>query len=310
MNLDEMATFIAVVEAGSMKAAAQRLGVPTSTVSRRVARLEDGLGLALLHRAHRTFTLTEHGEHLFERCGPIVEELGEVVTALSDRAPEPRGRLRVTLPQDLGATAFFADVMAGFMARWPLVSLDVELTNRRVSLVEEGFDVALRAHGPTITAPASLMVRRLGVSAFGLYASPAYLAQRTHPESPEALLDHKVLSHGLFAHDAQMILRPRERGEAREIAFDPTASSNDFGLLLELARADAGICALPDFLAGPGARSGTLCRVLPGWSLEGGHFSLLWPRSRHLAPRVRAFIDHVSEAIEANGDFQSAGGPR
>lgn len=302
MNLIDLETFVLVADIGTMKGAAGRLGVPTSTVSRRVSRLEDGLGLALLRRAHRTFTLTEHGEHLFVRCAPLFDELDGVVRALSDQFPVPRGVLRVTAPQDLGATAFVAEVLTAFMSRWPEVSLDVELTNRRVSLAEEGFDVALRAHGPDIPGSASLMVRRLGISSIGLYASPGYLQDEGAPAEPASLASHRCLANDIYGGRADWTLY-RGEGEVLAVGFEASVVANDFGLLLQAAISGAGISALPTFLAGPPLREGRLVRVLPEWRLEGGYLSLLWPRSRHMSPRVRAFIDFMTEAIGVSGDF-------
>jgi len=305
MNLTDLETFVHVADQGTMSGAAERLGVPTSTVSRRVSRLEDALGMALLRRAHRSFTLTEHGQHLFTRCAPLFTELDTVLTALTDQSPEPRGLLRVTAPQDLGAAPFVADTMARFMERWPEVVLDVTLTNRRVMLAEEGYDVGLRAHGPQIPGGANLMVRRLGVSPMALFAAPSYLDRRGDPEDPGELAAHRCVSNTLFGgvHTWELAHDDQERSD--RIVVEPTLESNDFNLLLAMALAGSGICVLPLFLAGPLMRQGLLTRVLPEWSLPGGHMSLLWPQSRHLAPRVRTFIDFMADAFANNCDFKN-----
>lgn len=305
MNFTDLDTFVLVADQGTMKGAAAKLGVPTSTVSRRIARLEDDLGVTLLRRAHRTFTLTEDARYLVTRCAPLLAELSDVVTTLSDQRPEPRGVLRLTAPQDLGATDFVAQALARFMERWPSVQLNIVLTNRAVALADEGFDVALRAHGEQLEEhAATLMVRRMGDSPIRLFASARYVERHGALTHPDDLTAHVYIANTIYSGTRAATLRLTCQDETHHtVDVSPALEANDFGLLLALARAGTGICALPQFLAGPHQRRGDLVRILPNWTLPQSALSLLWPKSRHMAPRIRAFIDFMAETFKANEDF-------
>lgn len=307
MNLIELQTFILVASAGTMKEAASRLGVPTSTVSRRVARLEDELGVELLRRAHRSFALTEQGQQLFVRSAPLLDELDSVAAAVVERDSEPRGLLRVTAPQDLGTTPFVSELFARFMVRWPQVQLHVELTTRMISLAEEGYDAALRPHmSKAIPGEASLRGRRLGRHAISFYASCAYLSAQGAPTSPGELSEHRTLGMAtqFSSGPGDLTLRHADQGVAdTSVVWSPDFRSNDFALLAAMTRAGAGICALPSFLARPMVRDGLISPVLPQWHLNTGSITLLWPHRRHLPARLRVFLDFVTEAFAASEDF-------
>ncbi len=307
MNLIELQTFVLVASCGTMKDAAARLGVPTSTVSRRVARLEDALGVELLRRAHRSFALTDQGHQLFVRSAPLLDELDSVATALSERDTEPRGLLRITAPQDLGTTPFVSDLFTRFMARWPQVQLHVELTTRMISLAEEGYDAALRPHmSQVIPGEASLRGRRLGKHVMSFYASCTYLNTHGTPTTPQALVQHRGLGLANYFSSGQRSL-PLQHIDPNtadtSVLWSPTFRSNDFALLAAMTRAGAGICSLPSFLARPMVRDGVLQPVLPQWHLDIGYISLLWPHSRHLPARLRVFLDFVTDAFASCDDF-------
>jgi DNA-binding transcriptional LysR family regulator len=299
MNLDDVASFVRVVDLGTISAAAAAEGVPKSTISRRIARLEDALGVELLRRSPRSFALTEDGRLLHTRATGALQELANVEQALSDARETPRGTLVVTAPHDLGRSIAVAELLAQYRARYPEVSVHVRLEERVLDLVAEGVDVALRAHGGDIPGEAGLMTRSLGAQRARLYASPDYLARHEEPSSPAELDRHEVVAHST-ASSRTLVLYHSDGTETRP-SVSPAHRVNDFGLAQALVQSGAGIGILPDFAANEPEREGRLVCVLRDWSARSAQLSLVWPASRHLAPRVRAFIDLASRRLGAEG---------
>jgi DNA-binding transcriptional LysR family regulator len=295
MNLNDLQTFLRVVEAGNFTQAAKQLGVPKSTVSRRIARLEDALGVELLVRKPRSFAISHEGQKVYDRTAPSLRDVADLEREFCDDHRGARGELRVTAAQDFGASSVFARMLARFKRRYPEVVPIVELTMRRVDLVEEGFDVAFRMHGPPLQDVDNLVTRRIATMSSGLFASPSYLERRGYPHEPADLATHDVL--GFSAARGRLVLRDEQGRRAAVSNRSPAFCANDLSLLRSLAIEAAGIAMLPDFAVSPLPGEGVLAAVLPGWRLEGGSMSALWPRSRHMAPRVRAFIDHAVETF-------------
>lgn len=270
MNLQDLHTFSLVADLGTFSAAATALGVPTSTVSRRVRRLEDALRVALLTRSSRSFVLTDDGRALQARTAPALRELEHITSDLGDGASTPRGVLTVTVPIDLGGSALVAGLIAGFSRAHPQVRVRLDVTNRTVDLVEESVDVALRVHNG-LPDRDDLVARRLSTLDAAVFASA------THPT-----LERRI------AH-------------AREHDLETAAVVvNDYGPMAELVAAGAGTATLPLFLADPLVATGRL-KPIGAVARPAGTLSLVWPRSRHLAPRVRAFIDYAVSAL-ASGE--------
>jgi DNA-binding transcriptional LysR family regulator len=277
MNLNDLDTFLVVAELGTFSRAAQRLNVPKSTVSRRVARLEASLGVALLVRSARSFALSDDGRALYDRCAPAMRDIADVARDLVDSTASPRGRLRVTSSIDFGTTTYLAELVTAYGCRYPDVHVALESTNRMVDLMEEGLDIGFRTHVAPLASRDDLMARRLGAVTFGLFASETYLADAGVPADRAALGGHRIVSHGAATVAGQ--------------PDDPDLTADDYRPVAALLAAGAGIGVLPDFVAAPHTAQGTLVRVLPDLSLPAATLSLVWLRSRHLAPRVRAFID-------------------
>lgn len=295
MNLVDLASFVHVVELGTLRAAADAEGVPTSTISRRVARLEDALGVALLRRAARSVTLTDDGRLLHARAAEAVRELEGLGQALTEVGGEPRGRLVITAPQDVGSTRTMALLLASYRERWPGVVLEVRLDNRVVDLVAEGVDVALRAHTAEVPGGGTLMTRALRGVLGALYASPAYLEAHPGPERPEDLADHALVVHSSLV-EAGIVLDDGRR-RVRVACDGAVARVDHFGLGRALVQVGVGIALLPALVAEHPDDDDGLVRVLPGWKAAGARLSLVWPASRHLAPRVRAFLDLATEVF-------------
>lgn len=290
-RLDDLAVFVEVAEGGSLTEAARRLGVPKSTVSRSVARLESSLGVALLRRSARGHGLSEAGRRLARVASPHVSSLHDAALALERPAREPHGRLRVTAPVDLGQ-ALLAPLLPLFVQRHPAVHVETEVTSRFVDLIAEGFDVALRV--PANKLPSSALVaRRLGSVDLCLYAAPGYLARRGSPRQPEELTEHDTV-----------VLYPRDGGVrwtlignrgVVPVTVRGRLGSNDFLLIRELIARGAGIGVLPANLANPEVRAGRLTRVLPDYALRGSVVYIVYAAARPLPLKVAAFRDFLVE---------------
>lgn len=279
-----------VAGAGSFTAAARVLGVPTSTLTRRVRRLEDELELTVFNRSGRGVRLTGAGELLRSKVAAPFHSLDQVRRSLHDDEAFPRGVLRITAPSDLGATAAFAQVLAGFHRLCPEVQLDVLLSQRTFDLVAEDVDVAVRPSVGTPPEAPGLMARRLGTVSGGLFASPDYLLARGVPTSAQALAEHDLLVHSALARESAL------RGGLKGLGEKPAIQVNDFGALRLLALGGHGIAFLPTFVSGPDQASGELVRVLshvPDLTDFQGSLWAIWPEARHLSPKLRAFLDYL-----------------
>jgi DNA-binding transcriptional LysR family regulator len=287
-ELDSVSTFARVIDAGSMSAAASALGVPKSTVSRRVTRLEESLGVRLLQRTTRRMTLTEAGAIFLDRVGPALAAIDEAADAARDVQTEPRGVVRMTAAWDLG-TIYLGPILAEFAREHPLVEVYVDLSGRIVDLAREGFDLALRA---TSSIDPSLVARRLAQDETGLYASPAYLAERAVPRHPRDLVDHDhVLFRPSGASTALRLLGPE--GAEETVMVSGRLRTNEFSLLRELLMQGLGIGSLPAAVAAPSLEHGALARVLPEWSGPSGTLYLCHPAGRYLPAKVRVLRDFL-----------------
>jgi len=290
---NDLLIFARVADAGSFSRAAERLGLPKSTVSRRISLLEEQLGERLMVRTTRRLALTEFGQQLLEHARQVAAEV-DAVKALSEfRQLRPTGRLRVSMPSDF-ATLLLTDMLAAFMALHPAVSLELDLSPRRVDLLGESFDLAVRMG--ELPDDALLAARRIAVFSSGLYAAPSYLAERGVPAAPEDLAQH----------DALRLLRPN--GEAatwtltcgdRRWESLPAGrlAANAPDLLINLARAGAGIAAAPDYFAAPSVRRGELRRVLPDWCMPSHIAWAVFPGRRLMPAKTRAFIDMLETTL-------------
>ena len=291
MALDHLQLFLAVAETASFSAAARQLGLPKSTVSRGVAALEKELGARLLHRTTRHVALSTAGVALRDRIGAPFAALARAASDLPDLDEEPAGLLRVTATVDFGAVVL-ADIIAGFVARYPSVAVELHLTNAVVDLVAEGIDVALRMSIRRL-ADSSFLARRLAPMEMQVYAAPAYLARRGVPRSPRDLDSHEwVMLRGavrlrLEARGRTSLLKPRGR-----------VSADDMSFIHRAARAGAGLAVLPTFLANANVASGELVRVMPRWSIAGGHVWMVTPARQYLPKKVTAFREALLEGMQ------------
>ncbi|MCB9745948.1 MAG: LysR family transcriptional regulator [Alphaproteobacteria bacterium] len=285
-RLKGMVVFVKVVQVGSFSGAARALDMPKSTVSRQVAHLEDRLGVRLLNRTTRTLALTDIGAAYYERAARIVESIEEAEEAVTQLTTRPRGTLRLSAPVTLGRL-FIGQLVAGFITRFPEVRVDVALNDRMVDIIEEGYDLAIRA---AALEDSSFIVRKLGSSRRVICASPAYLERAGTPRRPEDLRAHDCLR---YAHE-------RTGGawrlsEGHVVQVDGPLVSNNGDVLRQAALAGLGLVLIPRFMVGPELRSGALVPVLQEHTSDEGGVYAMYPHNRHLSAKVRAFVDFAVE---------------
>jgi DNA-binding transcriptional LysR family regulator len=299
LNPNDLLIFARVAEAGSFSRAAERLGLPKSTVSRRIAQLEELLGERLMVRSTRRSTFTEFGLQLLEHARLVADEVDSVTALSAHRQVQPTGRLRVSMPGEV-AVLFLQDMLAAFLALHPAVSLELDLSARRVDLLAEGFDIALRFGD--LADDAQLAARRLAEIPNGLYAASSYLSEYGEPVSPDDLKEHKgVLMLGRNYEPLEWTLT--KDGQRWEGAPQSNFSANSMALLVRMALNGTGIVAAPDRFAEPHVRTGALRRVLPDWEVPSVPAWAVFVGRRLMPSKTRAFIDMLQHALndEANG---------
>ena len=292
---NDLLLFARVVDAGSFSRAAERLGLPKSTVSRRIAALELALGERLLMRTTRRFALTEFGLGLLDHARQLAAEVDAAAAFAQHRQARPSGRLRISMPADF-ANLLLVDLLAAFAALHPAISLDLDLSPRRVDLLGENFDLALRMGD--LADDASLAARRIAVFPVGLYAAPGYLAERGTPATPDELLQHEALR--LRGRDGEAQPRTLFCREQRWEQVPPgRITANSPELLAQLARGASGIVALADYFAASHVQRRELVRVLPDWCLPITTAWAVFPERRLMPAKTRAFLDMLATVLPA-----------
>lgn len=290
-RFEELSAFVEVARRQSFVRAAEQLDRHVSAVSRAVMALESRLGVRLLQRTTRSVALSEAGRAYFNRCEALLAEFDSADAAARDLSASPRGVLRVSAASGFGLTRLIG-VVPEFLATHPHVTMDLQLSNRFVDLVEEGYDLAVRVG--TLN-DSRLVARRLAASRRVLVASPAYLDRAGAPRNPAALAQHACLALEIGAHPQRWDLQNR----AKRFAIDvdgPLRSSNAVALLAA-CRGGLGISLLPEFAVTEALRNGELKRVLPGWTTEEQGIHAVYPSARFVPAKVRAFVDFLAEKL-------------
>lgn len=284
---NDLLVFAQIVETGSFTRAADQLGLPKSTVSRRLTQLEERLGERLLQRTTRKLTLTDFGHSIIGHARQVAAEVDAANALAEHRKARPTGRLRVSMPADF-ANLILHDVLVRYAELYPDVSLDLDLSPRRVDLIGENFDLALRFGD--LPDDATLAARSIGDFSQGLFAAPDYLIRRGRPKAPEDLATHEALA--LAGRDGQprpWVLTDGSRSAPAATRVRITANAPD--VLLRLAAAGRGITLVPAHYATQAVSEGRLERVLPGWYVPGGNGWAVFPGRRLMPARTRAFLD-------------------
>jgi DNA-binding transcriptional LysR family regulator len=298
-SLPDLVLFVAVARAMSFSRAAKSLGMPVSTVSRRVAELEARLGLQLLVRSTRRVELTEVGARYFERGEAIVDAAERAHEELQGQREDPTGPLRVSATADFAST-FLTPLFAELARRYPAISFELDLTQRSVDLVAERVDVAVRMGD---LPDSQLFARKLGVSPIGLYASPSYLAGAPPLRSPSELSRHDCLRlQGAQGRPSRWTLSNGSQVET--VVVTGRFAVNSMRFLLELAVRGFGVVAIDDVLGRAALEQGTLRRVLPGWSPPAVPVHALTP-SKLMPARTRVFLECLSEHLRVESPLTS-----
>ena len=284
MAFDDIEVFVEVVEAGSFTQAAKKLGIPLSTASARVARLEETLGASLLQRTTRQIRLTEIGQIYYEHGVQALNELARAQDRIGAAKADPQGILRITAPVDL-AQFVLPDLIDTYLAAWPDVTVDLVVTNRKVDLIAENIDVALRV-GPL--EDSSLIARKCLSSEVGLYASDAYLRQNDVPETVADLADHSVLHMSISRDVRQRFLRSVD--EKLEAARGRIAA-DDFTTARALISRGLAVGLLPGFAVSGQPDEAQFTRILADEIHLPLAAHLIYPQQRFLPPKLRAFLD-------------------
>ncbi|MEO5658790.1 MAG: LysR family transcriptional regulator [Polaromonas sp.] len=296
-DLNDMLYFAEVAERGGFAAAGRALGLPKSRLSRRVAELEARLGVRLLQRTTRKLSLTEVGEIYLRHCSAMRDEALAAAEAVAQMQVEPRGILRIACPATL-AQSTLGYLIPRFMAQFPLVKVDLRVTNRVVDLVEEGIDIALRVR-PTLDDSGSLVVKQLGASSGQLLASPAQLRRQGQPAKPEDLsrLDTVAMS-AADGRSAWLLVGPQ--GQEFTLNHQPRYVADDLQTLKLAMLAGTGISFLPDSLSRAEQQAQLLVPVLPGWAPSPYMVHAVFPSRRGQVPAVRSFLDFLGKYMQGD----------
>ena len=292
-DLNDLYYFAAVVDHGGFAAAERALGIPKSRLSRRISALENELGVRLLQRSTRRFAVTDVGQSVHRHAQSMLAEAQAAREAVDRLSAEPRGVVRVGVPVSL-AQQQMPRLLPEFLARYPQVRVQLHVSNRRVDLINEGFDVAIRVRN-RLDDDGSLVMRSFGQIQELLVASPKYLDGMGRPRSPGDLAGHVTLSMG--EDEARQYWELQRDGETTRIELKPRVAGFDFPMLMALAKQGIGITLLPETLCADAVRSGELEVVLPEWRLPQGIAHLVFASRRGLLPAVRVFIDFLAERM-------------
>ncbi|RTE65736.1 LysR family transcriptional regulator [Amphritea opalescens] len=285
MNYQYLYIFIKVIERGSFLSASQALGVPTSTVSRKVQQLEQDLGYKLMHRSARKLVLTEAGVKFYNRCQPLFVELEFTAKELDDELAEPSGLLRVTAPVSL-TNDLMMDWFFLFMEQFPRINLELIVANRNIDLVEEGIDVAFRIGEVRLQ---NWISRPLLESRFSVCASEDYLARRGSPKHPEDLYQHTLI----VARRTQVWNFTGAGGEQVRIEGEARLKVDELSLAARAAENGLGIVNLPEYVVQNSLAAGRLKRLMPSWQPHSREVNMLYPERKYIPGKVRLFIDFI-----------------
>ncbi len=288
-KFDDLSIVIEVIRQGSFVEASNRLGIPSSTVSRRVQELEESLGTRLLERTSRSLRATETGQQLFEQCAPHIQSLKEGVLELTAKQNELKGSLRVTAPVFLGGE-ILSEWFSQFLHTHPQIDLDIVLSNQYVDMLAENIDVAIRI-GPLKSS--QLIARYLFTSRFVLCASPGYLKQITAPLiQPEDLQQHPILL--LSQHNNILPFTARESGELTQWSFEPKIRSNDISVIRQGVVSGLGVACLPEVSVKQQIDSGLLITFFDEFQIaEPREIYAVFPSRKYLSQKTRKFLDFI-----------------
>ncbi|KAA2286020.1 LysR family transcriptional regulator [Arenimonas fontis] len=293
-DLNDLQFFAMVVEHGGFAAAERALGVPKSRLSRRIAQLENDLGVRLLQRSTRKFAVTEVGQSVYRHAQTMLAEAQAAREAVDRVSATPRGLIKVSCPVSI-SQELLGPILPDFMRQHPQVRIQLHVSNRRVDVIQEGFDVALRVRSQ-LNEDGEMVARSFGQLRELLVASPRYLDRVGRPQVPADLAGHTTLS--MREDDArQRWTLHGPDGQVEKVDLQPVLMAHDFSTLMAAAREGLGVVLLPELTCAEAIRKRELEVVLPHWNLPQGIFHAIYPSRRGLLPAVRVFIDFLAERL-------------
>ena len=287
-RFENMKTFVQIVDAGSMSAAADRLEVAKSAVSRRLKELEEHLGVQLFHRTTRSMNLTDSGTAFYQQTVRILEDLAEAENAIMQAHVTLKGSIRVAVPYSFGLM-HLTTAINEFLVLHPLIEFDLDFNDRQVDIIQEGFDLAIRIAD---LEDSSLIARRLATINHVVCAAPSYLEKYGMPESPEDLVNHKCLAYNLL-HDSKSWPFTDENQQLCNVRIDPKFKSSAGRSLRDTAIAGLGITYLPTFITHEQIRQKQLIPILQDYTPWQSNAYAVYSQTRHLSQRVRSFVDFL-----------------
>ncbi len=290
VDLTGISVFLAVAEARSFRAAAERLGVTRSAVSQAIRRLEDRLGVALVQRTTRSVSLTEAGAQLYQRMAPAIGEIGAALDATADRDSAPSGLLRLAV-SSIAERFISGPLLAGFADAHPAVRIDVTVTDEEFDIVAEGYDAGVRLG--EVIAQDMIAIPVSGEQRQTAVAAPSYIARFGVPAHPSELVRHRCIGWRPAPHTAPYRWEFGEEGREFDVVVDPQITTNDMGLMIRTACAGGGITFGMEETFRPLVSSGQLVPLLQTFFPPFAGFFLYFPNRRNLAPKLRALIEHV-----------------
>lgn len=293
-DLDDFYCYALVVEHGGFSAAERATDIPKSKLSRRVYNLEESLGVRLIQRSSRHFAVTDIGMNIYRHAQVMMNAAQSAHDLVDHLSEQPRGLIKISLPVSIAQNEM-TKVLPQFLKKYPEIKVQLMVSNRRVDIINEGIDIALRVRDNLDDDP-SLVIRKFENIEQHLFASQAYLNQYGTLNKPEELSQHRILSMVDELTDQQMVLHDQDN-KTLKIKVNPVLMGSDLIMLAQLASQDMGIVLLPDSIVQDYVKSGRLVRVLPEWKAPHGIFHAVYPSRRGLLPAVRVFIDYLVEQL-------------
>ena len=294
-DLDDFYCFALVVEHGGFSAAERATDIPKSKLSRRVYNLEERLGVRLIQRSSRRLAVTEVGMNVYRHAQVMMNAAQAAHDLVDHLSIQPRGVIKVSLPVSI-AQHEIARILPDFLKMYPEIKVQLIVSNRRVDVINEGIDLALRVRSNLTDDDPSLVIRQFEKIEQHLFASQAYLNEFGSPKHPDELTDHRILSMVDEHLDQHLILHDQQNHQ-KKVKVNPTVMGSDLMMLAKLVSQNCGIALLPDSVVGEYVATGRLVHVLPDWKAPHGIFHAVYPSRRGLLPAVRVFIDYLVEHL-------------
>ena len=293
-DLDDFYCFALVVEHGGFSAAERATDIPKSKLSRRVYNLEEQLGVRLIQRSSRHFAVTDIGMDVYRHAQVMMNAAQAAHDVVNHLSSQPRGVIKVSVPVDIAQNQM-AKILPAFLKKYPEVRVQMMVSNRRVDVINEGIDLALRVRSKLDDDP-NLVLRQFEAIEQRLFASQAYLNEFGHLTTPEQLTEHRIISMAEEHLDQHFLLSGPDH-QQKKIKVNPVIMGSNLLMLAELANQNCGIALLPDSIAQGFIKTGQLVKVLPEWTAPHGIFHAVYPSRRGLLPAVRVFIDYLVEQL-------------